>query len=273
MGPRAAFLAAILACSVACGPRPRNPFEHRVGVEKEADEASLAAARQMDQIERLIAEGELGRARRELEGTLSSGFDHPRALYLRGRLELAAGGTEAALPWLERSVQASPRWAEPRFHLADAHLRLGNLDAAEAHFAAIDAIAPQAPHGPYGLGHIALRRGQEERGRALVGIALERDPRFPPALLTAAGLAAAAREPGRQRELLTAYLAEQPLDARAHFQLAVLDEAEGLLDNAERGLRRSWHLQRRTETAARLAELLRRRKDPEAATWDARASD
>jgi len=263
--PRLASVLALVALA-GCAP-PRSPFQRLPGDDRVAD-ASLDEARIMDRIDSLLEDRAFVRAREELDRALADGLDHPRAHLLHGRLLAQEGDHEAAIRAFDRAIAASPGWPDPYLELARSYLVLDRRAAAASVFDDLDRLFPDHPAGPYGRGVIALQQGRNDDARAQISRALERDPDFAPAMRVRAHFADLDGDDQLRRELLFAYLAEQPSDAAALFDLGALDESLGRLDDARRSFRRSWELTRDADTAARLAELARRRgDDPAAARW------
>lgn len=245
---------------------------HRSTKEPETDQASLEKARQMDSIEQLINRGRYDAAQRELDGALSGGFEHPRAFFLQGTLYLERGDEEAAIPFLEKTIAASPRWAEPRLRLASAYLALDRLAAAESVFRDIDTLLPWHPAGAYGMGWVMLLRGKDDRARELLDESLERDRRYAPALKARAALAKKDGDDALRERLLEAYVAIVPQDAEAYEQLGHIAETRGLLETADRRFRRAYALGPNRKRARLIADLAKRRGDAQAANlWLQRA--
>ncbi|MFW5699238.1 MAG: tetratricopeptide repeat protein [Planctomycetota bacterium] len=238
-------------------------------------EATLQQSAVMDEIEAMLDLGDYRAAEARLAEALGTGFHHPRAYLLRGRLALGQGGkqrAEAAIPWFERAVEASPGWFAARTALGQTYLEAQRYAAADAVFAELDRLYPEHPVGPYGRGVIAETRGSEEAAAQFLDQALQRDGAFAPALRARAYLASQQGDAQAHRRLLERYLAARPGDAEAHLELGGVLEAAGRLEDARRSFERSWKLFPSKRTARRLAELARRRGRPQAAAqWEQRA--
>ena len=91
----------------------------------------LEQARMMDDIEDMIALGDLSDARQALREALDQGLANPRALHMAARLAQADGDHAGAIERYAQAVAASPGWLEPRAGLANAYLRSGRSEAAE----------------------------------------------------------------------------------------------------------------------------------------------
>ena len=262
---RVTWLLAVL-CLVACAP-PSNPFGRSV-VGPSADEASLAAARRMDQIEALLAQGDLVRAQAAIEEALAAGDEHPRLYYLQGKLHVAKGGDadlEQAVALFERSLAGSPRWIEVRIDLADVYLRLDRLASAESVYHDLDRLVPEHPIGPYGRGYVALLPGRDAVARTLLDEALSRDPEHPASLFARARLARQDQDAALERRLLERFQVAAPTAAAGWRAMAELEAREGRRESARRAWERAYRLEPDQAVARRLAELARVAGDSERA--------
>lgn len=281
---RAAFIALAALSLFGCGKRDphyaattpglvyrRNDVAFTPRVASPADN-TLALSRRIDAITSLMDQGLFEQAQKRLDEFFAAGETHPRAHFLQGRLFERRGEFEPAIPWFQKAVESSPRWAEPRVHLAQCYYKLNRLVAAEGVFDEIDRLAPQGPWGPYGKGVVANRRGDSARAIMLLDEALAREPRHAPSLRARAELAKGADEAALKENLLRRYLAEEPRDADAHFQLGELAAADGKAVEARRSFLASYDLDSQPATARRLAELALQRGDrAEAKLWQERA--
>ena len=250
----------------------RRPDSGFPAIGPQADRASLARSRQVDELERLLDEGRDGEVRARLTQYFADGGDHPRAHLLAGRLLFDEARWGDAVPHFERAVAGSPRWFEPRHWMAQCYLKLDRLAAAEGVYQEVDRLLPEAPWGPWGMGAIAWQRGDTERGITLLDEALRRDPLHAPSLRTRANLAAIANDAERECELLERYLVQRPSDADATFRLGELAAANGRPSEARRRFTDAWELSGNPAAAKRLVEIAERADDPAAARlWRARA--
>ena len=83
--------------------------------EEKPNDAAAQHAHQMDLIRRHLDNGDIQRAQNALQGALKSGYEHPMAFFLQGRIHCAAGtqaGYAASIPWFEKAISASPAWIE-----------------------------------------------------------------------------------------------------------------------------------------------------------------
>lgn len=234
-----------------------------------------AHAQRMDQINAYIDQGETSKAQAALQEAFDTGYQHPMAYYLQGRIHMAAGtraGAAASIPWFEKAIAASPNWYEPRALLAQACIRDSRLQRARQVFSDIDRIYPRAAIGPYGMALIASLNGQTETCIALLDEALDRFPEYGPALLLRAQMARKQGDELAERRYFERYIVINPLDPAAHSALGRLAERSKRYADARRAYERSYELRPDPDTARRLAELAARRNDAEErALWLKRA--
>ena len=117
---------------------------------------------------------------------------HPTDTSLRhdlGRLWLAEGRAEEALPELAEAARSSPNSVEIQLDLGRALEATGKLEAAEEAYRRAVRLAPNLPGGHYSLGRLLQRQGKKdeaereltihhslyERGRQLVAAANSKD--------------------------------------------------------------------------------------------------
>lgn len=279
---RSAVALALLLGLAACGDADREPtppglIPRRADVpfgdaRPTVDVGSLAEARRIDEIEKLIDQGLDARAQDRLTIYFADGLRHPRACDLQGRLLVRRGDRAGAVPWFEKAVEASPRWFEPRVRLADCYLKLERLLAAEQVFREIDHLAPKRPWGPYGMAAVAHVRGETQQAIERADEALRRDGDHGPTLRLRAELARVAGDRQLEERLVRRYVAVEPEDAEGIRHLADLDLAAGRPTDARRGYERAWELDRDPTIARRLTELAQARGDAaDAARWRERA--
>jgi tetratricopeptide (TPR) repeat protein len=240
-------------------------------VEPPSDD-TLALSRRIDEINALMERGLFDQAQKQLDDFFAGGESHPRAFFLQGKLHERVGAHEAAIPWYQKAVGASPRWGEPRIHLAQCYHKLNRLAAAEGVFDELDRLMPKSPWGPYGKGLIAKQRGDSPRATTLLDEALARDPKHPNSLRLRAEFARADKDSLLQEQLLRRYLAEEPHDSGAYYELGDIAAAAGRAGEAKRSFTTSYDLEPQLETARRLAELAVMRGDKaDARVWQERA--
>lgn len=93
---------------------------------------------------------------------------HPESASLQhdlGRLLLAEGRAEEALPHLEQAVRAAPGQASYQLDLGRAFQALGRLDAAEAVYRRAVQLAPGQYATHYALGRLLQREGKSEEAQ------------------------------------------------------------------------------------------------------------
>jgi tetratricopeptide (TPR) repeat protein len=231
----------------------------------------LAESRQLDSIQHAMDEGLYESARKQLNALIQDGCQHPTVFYLEAKLLYQQGNFEGALPWCDRAIAASPYWVDPRVVLAQSYIRLKRLAGAENVYGDLDRLAPRLAWGPYGIGVVALMRGDQARATILLDEALHRDPQHAPSLRVRAELAQG-KDPLLEENLLGRLIALEPDSAWAYARFGELALAENKLDDAHRAFLRSYELEPDVTTARRLAELAQRRDDPtEAKHWQERA--
>ncbi|MFW6175791.1 MAG: tetratricopeptide repeat protein, partial [Acidobacteriota bacterium] len=114
-------------------------------------------------------------ARAAFENARRLAPDDLRWPYYLGVLHERRGELEAAARELESVLDQRPEDVPALLHLASVALEANRLDDAEAHYrAALEAGAGAAAH--YGLGRIALERGEPERAAELLEGVLEEHP-------------------------------------------------------------------------------------------------
>lgn len=237
----------------------------------QANPATLAESRQLDAIQRSVDDGLYESARQQLKTLIEAGSQHPSVFYLQAKLLYQQGNYEAALPWCERAIGSSPYWVDPRIILAQSYIRLKRLAAAESVFGDLDRLAPRLAWGPYGIGVVALMRGDQARATTLLDEALRRDPYHAQSLRVRSELAQG-NNPVLEESLLGRFLSLEPDSAWAYARLGELALSVNRLDDAQRSFLRSYELEPDSTIARRLAELAQRRNDTvEAKRWQERA--
>ena len=112
------------------------------------------------------------------------------------------GRDEEALVELQRAGEALPSSAPVQFRLGLARLSQEQLEAAERSFDAVVAALPGAPHGYYGRGRVALRKGDPDTALTRLEYARKLAPNEPAILY---GMGQAYRALGKD-ELAKMYL-------------------------------------------------------------------
>ena len=102
-------------------------------------------------------------------------------LYTLGVVYQRAGLYRDAAQTFRQAVDANGRDPRARANLADASLRIGDLDTAAEQFGRLIDTGFQVAPSEYNLGLIALKRGDRAEAARRFGLALEADPKFQPA--------------------------------------------------------------------------------------------
>ncbi len=209
-------------------------------------------------------------AERRITPLLARAPDHPRLLFIKGRLHADRREFAAAASWFERSLAGSPAWIDPRLRLGACYLELERPAAAADVFRDIDELFPEHPAGPSGRALCQLERGRIDLARTLLDEALARDADYPYALRARARVAGLDGDDALEKRLLLRYVVIVPDDPWAHARLGRLHEAAGQPARARRSYRRSFELNPAPDTAERLLALARTAGDQRAvAHWQA----
>ncbi len=242
--------------------RMLNPLTGRP-FDQAPDPRAKAEATAVDEATRLVEDGLFDRARTKVDALIAAASTHPSVPYLKARLMIQADDLEAAIPWCEKAVAASPTWIEPRLLLARVYLKLERPGSAGSVYEDIDRLAPWSAWGPYGVGWVAWMRGDKERASARFDEALKREPDHLPSLRVRAAIAQAVGDTAAEARCLSRALILMPEDPSLHLRLADLAQADQRNEDVRRHLERAWALDPRPATARRLADLARLRGDPE----------
>jgi Flp pilus assembly protein TadD, contains TPR repeats len=133
-----------------------------------------------------------------------------------------------AVPRLETAVatltryNANPADAEPLFYLAETHRRLGKLREAEDEYGKAAWSAPWQGAAHFELGRLCLRRGDYDEAASHARLALDRQARDPRARHILAMALRLAGKAEKARELVRITLLDDPLDAAALHEAALL---------------------------------------------------
>jgi len=143
-----------------------------------------------------LALGDGERARELLEDAARLDGQSRGVLLLRGRLEIAAGHAEDAIPWLDAALEQNPRDPDVRYELGTALQMLGRLDEARRHLefaqAATQALSqarelmgqiqenPRLVEPRYQVGTTLLEYGAVSDGLAWLNSVLQIDPTHEP---------------------------------------------------------------------------------------------
>jgi protein O-GlcNAc transferase len=102
---------------------------------------------------------------------------HPGAAHGLGVMALAVGDLDDAVEWFTQATKGNPRSQHSWWHLAQAHLRKDNLDAAQVAAETLHRLNPAHVGGLLCLGHIAIKRGRPAAGLGWFARAAWLDPR------------------------------------------------------------------------------------------------
>ncbi len=100
----------------------------------------------------------------------------PHWPYHLGHLERLAA-PEQSLASLLRAARLAPAYPAALRHAGEGALIAGELDTAESLFTRLAELAPEVPHGPFGLARVALARDDPETALRNAEIALTRAPK------------------------------------------------------------------------------------------------
>jgi tetratricopeptide (TPR) repeat protein len=163
------------------------------------------------QVERMLADGEAVKARRAADELLAAHPQDARALYIAGRIARLAGQADAAVRWLQRSVDIDatqvrsylelaaifrsqrdfdrcldalgtalfyePENAQAYFELGNVHRLQGDLAGAEEFFGKAVYLDPALARAYTELGWIHLMREQYPQAIEMLEKAIELDPK------------------------------------------------------------------------------------------------
>ena len=183
---------------------------------------TLEQAARMDRIEGLIEEGSFQQAEELLTQEIASGFTHPRAFLLRAKI-LQHGNEperlEEAIGWLDKAINESPAWLEPRWMQAQIFLELRRHQSAITVCESLNRLHPRSPFGVYGLGLVAMREVRYDDAYNYFSEALERNPNHLPTLHAVAHLHQQRNEPQKYQAVLERLLVLTPEDSSVLRQL------------------------------------------------------
>ncbi len=171
--------------------------------------------------------------------TVAAVPENARAHNNLGEALIQADSTEAALRHFRRAAELRPGWASALHNLAAAYRRSGQLDSARVYFAGALRHAPQQGEIYAGLCATLIQMGRADEAVDSCAQAVVFSPtradyrtRWGQALRVAGELAAAER-------VLSAALAFDARDARAHYELAFIYQQQKKIELAEAHYRRA----------------------------------
>lgn len=184
------------------------------------------------------ADKDLEKARVEMSAAAAASPDDPALCYEMGRRLLAEGHRDDGLHYYRLGAERDSDPTSGQLKLAESHLRVRNLDQAEAILTEILAHKPDHSAARTNLARILLARGQAEPGIALLEDIMASDPGFAPAAFELArAILARDGDPARAAALLRGYLARNlnmfwPSRGVANWQLALALEKMKRFDEA-----------------------------------------
>lgn len=186
--------------------------------------------------------------------------------YLRALLLTNQGSYPEALKEYEAALQLDPESAFMYQQAAELALEMGSTDRALELARRFADLSPENHQAHYLLANVHWARGEFDAARRSFERTLELKPDYQEALF-ALGNLLSAQSPGAARKYLKDYLANNPENAsEAEYQMAVLEQKAGRLEEAAAHLRSSIELEPENMQARfSLAQLYEARRDTEAA--------
>jgi tetratricopeptide (TPR) repeat protein len=126
--------------------------------------------------ERLLADGNVGEAKRLVAQALESDGDDAAALFLAGRIERLAGQYEAAAKLLERVADRIPEHVGAHLELATVHRRLRDFESAKDELALVLHYDESNAQALFELGSMQRELGQLDAAIETFGRAVAADP-------------------------------------------------------------------------------------------------
>jgi len=204
----------------------------------------------------LILAGQPGPARVRLRQFLDAEGDDGRALFLMGLSHHRERAYPKAVPWFERAMAATPPYPPAAHFLGWAHYHNGNATASRAAFEQHLRLDPNEGDTHFGLGVLALERGDLDEADARLARALDLQRRRPDRPLGVAKVLARRSEVLEQRgdvmgaiELLGEALAIDRDLYEAHFLHARLLHRAGRVAEAAKAEAAAHAAQVRVESA------------------------
>ncbi len=111
-------------------------------------------------------------ARQEFEAVRRELGDHPNVDYYLGRLDLLDQNFPSAIANLTKAM-ASPPFPDTAYHLGFAHLKQGDLEAAEKWLKVAIAANPEDSAVPYQLGLVYRKLGREDDAKKALALSTE----------------------------------------------------------------------------------------------------
>jgi tetratricopeptide (TPR) repeat protein len=150
-----------------------------------------------------------------------------------GVLEEEAGRTEAALSLYRKAIELKPDYFIGRKDLANFYLRTNNLPEAKHAYTEFLGDYPDNREIQLNLASVLLAQGDSDLATRLLQMLVSRDPDFAEAQVDL-GVALLGRNNAEARSHLEAALRLKPDSPEAAYNLGLLEENAGHLDEARR---------------------------------------
>ena len=186
----------------------------------------------LDDARRLIAQGDLTRARRLLEPLLETDTGNAELVQLLGLLEQRGDAQDKAIPLLQRSVELEPGNAVYQNNLGHSFRMSGDLPAARACFDRAIAIKPGFALALLNLGIVLHDLGHFADALDALEQAVRHNPKMAGAMHYLGLAQAALADPAAARVWFETALSVQPAIVESHMELALLEAADDNLHGA-----------------------------------------
>jgi tetratricopeptide (TPR) repeat protein len=169
---------------------------------------------------------------RALEKVLARQPMHVEALVLRTRAKLAAGRVDEAIEDAETLVTRVPRAGGPRYELALAHLRKGEIEHALANLEKAAAISPDLVQASLLQAEILIRQRKSAEAVPVLEALIERRPNLVRAYLLLGSAYRGAAMQGKALEVYRRLDALAPGNEQLQYLIGLTYEEQGQLENA-----------------------------------------
>lgn len=186
----------------------------------------------LDDARRLIAQGDLTRARRLLEPLLETDQSNAEVVQLLGLLEQRGDTPDKAIPLLQRAVELEPDNPVYQNNLGHGFRMSGDLPAARACFDRAIALKPGFALALLNLGIVLHDLGHFADALEALELAVRYNPSMAGAMHYLGMAHAALGDPAAARVWFERALAVQPAIPESQMELALLDAADDNLHGA-----------------------------------------